>query len=1279
MTPPNDPQQLLADAKKRFDEGRYTTACHLYDRLIRLDPSLPEPYHRRGLAFARRERYIEAAASFEQARKRGLQPTPRDRLEIGRVYAALGRRQEALAEYADANRIAPSAETHDAAGRFFAQQNDFDNAILEFQRAIAADPNHTDALLQGAQAFANKGSADQALDWYIRAFTVLASRPKADEEAIETATSALAKAVQSLPAPESTLPQIRQVLEAANNSTLTQEWAVKLAEIGQLEEARAVAAIPFRNGIPAPGSLSFSFRSLLSDFAPTRRDDLTTGDFFYELARLHQTLEETKRALSLGQSPEAHDLWGRILMQEGLAESSVAHLVEALPHSVKSNFHGNWQSLRAGLSKVGNPAWKQKIENVMRTADDPGHLVEWARALNRMGFAEDALQKLETALRQNPEYEPAYAVLERSDRLRADANLIQRLDKVVSASKSALAHLRWGSVLSRLGKHQEALPHFLAALGIDPQNGDAGLGAARAARALEKYDPACDFYFQAIEAHPEQMDAFTECMQCLGELQKQKGVIAQLVQIFGNREGNWTDDSQWQKIQDTRTQHDARVRRLCDAICRDLDRAAPYFPAADSLGAQGMSAYALRLLERAAAIAPDDSFGHYRCGFELQRLGRFEEAIQEYQQALRLKPDHFDSYRGAAQCLSSLRRFGQAAEMFANAFLQGTDFGTTVESQIATARSDTYSDWAFALSEDRKFDESLEKSRLALEADPKSYWSYFRKAYTLTDMGRHEAAVAEYEKAVAIEKDKPYAHHNISYLLGRQGRYKPGRTEMKALVGLYQDGIADAIRGLQVNDCIYYAYALTELKQLDRAEALYLAGRALDPDNPAVHYGLATVYLEKKKRLNETDEARRAPADEIADRATHLQWQSTDAYLAAVRLLEQRLVYTRDAGTLMDLAEIHLMMEEREKALATFTEALQVQKGSVRVHKGLGDSNLRLGNYPAAIRNLESAYRLAPDDLSVRELLARARLRSGALDEAESEYQEILKITRFHVDSLAGLAEVYLAMADKQERGSAGREDFYLQAIELFDEASQLCGTANCSRDLTRSERASYSYLRGYAKVQLWEQSRVRYRRMANQALHDFDQSLELDPSHQKARRATGRMRDELRGAGPQGWMDRWVPGIVVALALLLFVMAQFGVFIGVPAREPRAALTAESMAGLARAGLPADALAKLKPMESKSYRSFPEMLAEAQKRLGPDAWKSAQPLVERYAFLGDAALGLRPMELSIYALLTFGALLVLMAGAYLPQLSSLKLAGLQLEKGTAERAEPVRSIGIRQ
>jgi hypothetical protein len=53
--------------------------------------------------------------------------------------------------------------------------------------------------------------------------------------------------------------------------------------------------------------------------------------------------------------------------------------------------------------------------------------------------------------------------------------------------------------------------------------------------------------------------------------------------------------------------------------------------------------------------------------------------------------------------------------------------------------------------------------------------------------------------------------------------------------------------------------------------------------------------------------------------------------------------------------------------------------------------------------------------------------------------------------------------------------------------------------------------------------------------------------------------------------------------------------------------------------------------------------------------------------------------KIDMYSLLTFGSLLFMVAGLYLPQLLKLKVGGIELEKSSLDQSTPAGPIGIRR
>ena len=341
----------------------------------------------------------------------------------------------------------------------------------------------------------------------------------------------------------------------------------------------------------------------------------------------------------------------------------------------------------------------------------------------------------------------------------------------------------------------------------------------------------------------------------------------------------------------------------------------------------------------------------------------------------RRKPDWFDAYIGRAASLSAMQRYKEANETFAEAFAKGIDL--SAEGQARKQKlTYAYDYWAFALSESRRYQESREKSGLSANEDPKAWTPRFRLAYTLGDMGCYEESIEQYREVKKLEKTLPYPYHNIAYIRQLQGQYREARETFREVCQYYQDGLTEALRQRDGDYCLYYADARYEaFQELEVVEQLLQAGLALDPLNARVQSRLARLYLDKEK----------------VDTSTQPRWQALECYRATERNLDRRLEFFRDAHTLAELGELHLLMGEDEKAGRAFEEAIEKDCNSARAHKGMGEVNLSLGRYVDAIRSFKNSLLWSPDDLSVKSSLAQTYLKADMLDDAENWYLQVQK------------------------------------------------------------------------------------------------------------------------------------------------------------------------------------------------------------------------------------------------------------------------------------------------
>jgi tetratricopeptide (TPR) repeat protein len=92
------------------------------------------------------------------------------------------------------------------------------------------------------------------------------------------------------------------------------------------------------------------------------------------------------------------------------------------------------------------------------------------------------------------------------------------------------------------------------------------------------------------------------------------------------------------------------------------DEAAHRINAANDLLNRGETEAAIRELQQAIALSPNDEDAHYNLGIALARAGREDDAIREYEAALRLFPDYAEVHNNYGNLLLRKGRVAEAIE-----------------------------------------------------------------------------------------------------------------------------------------------------------------------------------------------------------------------------------------------------------------------------------------------------------------------------------------------------------------------------------------------------------------------------------------------------------------------------------------------------------------------------------------------------------------------------------------------------------------------------------------
>jgi tetratricopeptide (TPR) repeat protein len=193
---PNDPSLLAYIGSEELQHSNYASALELLKRSISIRPNDPNAYFSLGVTLEHFEKWSEALSSFEQAisinfdmaeahYKRGnmlsrlgrfdealvsydraIALNPNDAAahnNRGIAFYYLGRIDDALDSFGRVIVLKPSADAYNNYANILRDQGRFEEALLNYDQAVALDPSHINAHINRSNTLREVGRLDEAL------------------------------------------------------------------------------------------------------------------------------------------------------------------------------------------------------------------------------------------------------------------------------------------------------------------------------------------------------------------------------------------------------------------------------------------------------------------------------------------------------------------------------------------------------------------------------------------------------------------------------------------------------------------------------------------------------------------------------------------------------------------------------------------------------------------------------------------------------------------------------------------------------------------------------------------------------------------------------------------------------------------------------------------------------------------------------------------------------------------------------------------------------------
>jgi tetratricopeptide (TPR) repeat protein len=185
------------------------------------------------------------------------------------------------------------------------------------------------------------------------------------------------------------------------------------------------------------------------------------------------------------------------------------------------------------------------------------------------------------------------------------------------------------------------------------------------------------------------------------------------------------------------------------------------------------------------ATAEHYADAHTVRGFDLELAGRQQEAIEQYEQALRIDPDYAEAHYNLGCALAQAGEIEKAIVHYEHAL------------RIRPYYSEAHVNLGIALVTQGRVQDAITHYEQALRIKPDSAEAHNNLGIALVQTGRTPEAIGHFEQALRIKPDFTDAHYNLGVALGRAGRTPEAIGHFEQALRIKPDS-ADAHYGLGI-------------------------------------------------------------------------------------------------------------------------------------------------------------------------------------------------------------------------------------------------------------------------------------------------------------------------------------------------------------------------------------------------------------------------------------------------------------------------------------------------
>jgi tetratricopeptide (TPR) repeat protein len=222
--------------------------------------------------------------------------------------------------------------------------------------------------------------------------------------------------------------------------------------------------------------------------------------------------------------------------------------------------------------------------------------------------------------------------------------------------------------------------------------------------------------------------------------------------------------------------------------------------------------------------SPDSFVSHNNLGLAYNNLGRTDKAIEEYKQAISLKPGFADAHNNLGTAYNNLGRTDEAIEEYKEA-IRLNPYHAVAHYNLANAYGNK-----------GQIDEAVKEYKKAIRLKPDFAEAHNNLGNSFYEQRRMDEAIEEYKKAIRLNPYHAAAHNNLGLVYDNKGQIDEAIEEFKEAISL-NPGFAEAHNSLGT------VYAMQG--RMDEAIEEFQKALRLNPGFADAHFNLGLTYKRK--------------------------------------------------------------------------------------------------------------------------------------------------------------------------------------------------------------------------------------------------------------------------------------------------------------------------------------------------------------------------------------------------------------------------------------------------